>query len=348
LATRRPRICPSLGALGTIGALLSLAPSAFADPSPEDIAAARSLGTDGVKLAESGDCKGAIPKLQGAEKLFHAPTTADWLGECQIKVGQLVAGTETLNRVVHETLAPNAPAAFTAAQQRANVALQAALPKIAQLKIHVDGAPPDQVTVTVDDDKVPSVLFDSNRPTDPGTHQVKASAPGFTDAVQSVQLTPGGSTAVTLALTATGAPPPVAPVPAATPAPAPAPSEPPPTSAESQGHSKAVPIILLAVGGAGLVVGASFGVLALGTKSSLDSSCANKVCPSSSQGNINSLGTQAWVSNIGFGVGIIAGALGTYFLLSSGGSEQPKSASTALEVRPWVGLGSAGLGGTFQ
>jgi hypothetical protein len=149
---------------------------------------------------------------------------------------------------------------------------------------------------------------------------------------------------LTLALTATAAPPPVAPVPAATPASAP-PSQPP---AESQGHSKVLPVVLLAVGGAGLVVGASFGVLALGTKSSLDSSCANKQCPASSQGNINSLGTQAWVSNIGFGVGIIAGVLGTYFLLSSGGSEQPKSASTPLEVRPWVGLGSAGLGGTFQ
>ena len=69
--------------LGALAALLTLSPVALANPSAEDIAAARSLGTDGVKLADAGDCKAAIPKLQAAEKLFHAPTTADRLGECQ-------------------------------------------------------------------------------------------------------------------------------------------------------------------------------------------------------------------------------------------------------------------------
>jgi hypothetical protein len=356
LATRRPRTFASLASIGTVSALLAVAPAALADPSPEDIAAARSLGTEGVKLAESGDCKGAIPKLQAAEKLFHAPTTADRLGECQINVGQLVAGTETLNRVVREVLAPTAPAAFKAAQQRAQTALSAALPNIGQLKIHVDGVPADQVTVTVDDEKVSSVLFDSNRPTDPGTHQVKATAPGFADATQSVQLAAGASAAVTLTLTANAAPVP-APVPAPTPAgatPAPAPAQPTQPAPESHGHSRTLPIVLLAVGGAGLVVGSGFGVLALGTKSSLDGACTNKVCPSSSQSNINSLSTQAWVSNIGFGVGIVSAALGVYFLVKSGGSDEAKPAAAvtspapALRVQPWVGLGSAGLGGTFQ
>ncbi len=345
----------SVASLGAFAALLAVAPAALADPSPEDIAAARSLGTDGVKLAESGDCKGAIPKLQAAEKLFHAPTTADRLGECQIGVGQLVAGTETLNRVVREVLAPNAPPAFKAAQQRAQTALAAAQPNIAQLKIHVDGAPPDQVTVTVDDEKVPSVLFDSNRPTDPGTHQVKATATGFADATQSVQLSAGGSGAVTLTLTANAG---AAPVPAAVPAtalatPGAAPAQRSEPAPESRGHSRALPIVLLAVGGAGLVVGTAFGVVALGTKSSLDSACTNKTCPSSSQSNINALTTQAWVSNIGFGVGIVAAALGVYFLVKPPGDDAKPAAmltgpAPAVRVQPWVGLGSAGLVGTFQ
>jgi hypothetical protein len=334
--------------------MLALAPVAIADPTPEDIAAARSLGTDGVKLAESGDCKGAIPKLQAAEKLFHAPTTADRLGECQVNVGQLVAGTETLNRVVREVLPPTAPAAFKSAQQRAQAALTAAQPKIAQLKIHVDGAPVDQVTVTVDDEKVPSVLFDANRPTDPGAHQVKATAPGFADAAQSVQLAEGGSGSVTLTLTPSPA---AAPVPAPTPVPAtttPAPAADTSAPAQSAGRSNTLPIVLFSVGGAGIVVGSVFGVLALNTKSSLDGACVNKVCPASSQSNINSLSTQATVSTIGFGVGVVAAALGVYFLVTSGGSSSgdakpaTASASPALSLQPWVGLGSAGLGGTFQ
>jgi hypothetical protein len=348
LATER-----SLLRASTLVALCLLSRAALADPTAEDMAAARALGTEGVTLAASGDCKGAIPKLQAAEKLFHAPTTADRLGECQISVGQLVAGTELLNRVVREPLAANAPTAFIDAQQRAKTALAAALPKIAQLKIHVDGAPADKVTVTVDDEKVPSVLFDSNRPTDPGTHQVKATAQGFLDAAQSVQIAEGASASVTLALkpnpNAAAVVP--APVPAPGPAPGPAPTTPPDSAAH--GSSKVLPIVLLAAGGVGIAVGSVFGVMALGTKSSLDSACTSKVCPGSSQSDINSLGTQSTISTIGFGVGIVGVALGVYFLVASGGSSeaQPAAASTlapGLQVHPWLGLGSAGLGGTFQ
>src|SRR4029079_17212090 len=40
-----------------------------------DMATARTLGTEGLRLAESGDCAGAVEKLTRAEKLHHAPTT---------------------------------------------------------------------------------------------------------------------------------------------------------------------------------------------------------------------------------------------------------------------------------
>ena len=143
-------------------------------PSPEDIASARALGIEGVRLAEAGDCASAIPKLQAAENLFHAPTTLDRLGECEVSLGHVVAGTETLNRVVRETLAPNAPSAFVAAQHRAAQVLATAQPRIGKLRIHVDGAPADKVSVTVDGANVPPALFDVDRATDPGTHEVKA------------------------------------------------------------------------------------------------------------------------------------------------------------------------------
>jgi len=83
---------------------------------PEDRASARALGVEAVHLADSGDCASAIPKFEAAERLYHAPTTLERLGECRIKVGRLVAGTEDLNRVVREVLPPNAPAPFVAAQ----------------------------------------------------------------------------------------------------------------------------------------------------------------------------------------------------------------------------------------
>jgi hypothetical protein len=167
---------------------------------PEDRAAARAIGTDAVRLADGGDCASAIPKFEAAEKLYHAPTTLERLGECQIKVGRLVAGTENLNRVVREQLPPNPPQPFVAAQSAAQQLLAATTPRIPKLRIHVDGAPPDQITVTVDNVNVSSVLLDGDRPTDPGDHEVAASAPGFKKATAPVKLAEGAQQSVTLTL----------------------------------------------------------------------------------------------------------------------------------------------------
>ncbi len=327
--------------------------------SPEDIASARALGIEGVRLAEAGDCASAIPKLQAAENLYHAPTTLERLGECEISVGHLVAGTETLNRVVREALPASAPPAFLNAQHRATQLLATAQPRIGKLRIHVEGAPADKVAVTVDGANVPSALFDAERATDPGTHEVKATAAGFRPVTSSVDVPPGADTAVWLKMEVdptAGAPPPVE-VPGAggtTPATTTTanvtqpPTQPPPPS----GPNRVPAVIALSLGGAGIAVGAVFGVLALGTKSTLDSACVSKVCPASSQDDINNLARGATLANIGFAVGAVGIAVGTVLLVTAHGSE-PRTASAAtsgraLRVEPWVGLGAAGVGGTFE
>src|SRR5579871_3544383 len=88
------------------GLVLSLSTSSRADDSAENTAAARSLGIQGVQLADAGKCPEAIEKLQRAETLHHAPTILGRLGECQVNVGLIVEGTENLNSVVREQLAP--------------------------------------------------------------------------------------------------------------------------------------------------------------------------------------------------------------------------------------------------
>jgi hypothetical protein len=351
----------SLALTGSLLAALSVAPGVMAQstPSPEDMAAARTLGTEGVKAADSGDCAGAIPKLAAAEKLFHAPTTLDRLGECEIKVGKLVAGTEHLNRVVREQLAPNAPAAFVTAQKRAQDALGPALPRIAKLKIHVDGVPADKVTATVDGAPVLNALFDAGRPTDPGNHDVQASAPGFKTASTTVTLKDGGEATASLRLdpdpnatAAAAAAPAPAPAPGAEPAagqPAGAPAPQAATQPAPGGEQKAplpvAAIALMAAGGVGIVVGSVFGVMALGNKSTLDNNCGptKKTCPS--QGDIDSLNTNAWVSNIGFGVGIVGLAVGGILLATNHPSQ--KTGSSHPEVHPLIGIGTAGVGGSF-
>src|SRR6185312_1292256 len=138
-ARRSPRLRAAarrtLSALALVTPIL-LAGAARADEAnAEQVAAARALGVEWVKLADSGDCAGAVDKLQRAEQLHHAPTTLERLGECHIALGKLVLGTEELQQVIREPLPANAPAAFTQAQDRAKAAVAGAQPRIAKLKI---------------------------------------------------------------------------------------------------------------------------------------------------------------------------------------------------------------------
>jgi len=230
----------------------------------EQKAAARMLGTEGVKLALSGDCPQAVDKLTRAEALVHAPTTAVPLAQCHIQLGRLVAGTEILNRVLRENLPENAPKPWVDARKRAQTLLDATEPRIAKLRIHVErpAGPTGDVQVTIDGELVPTVLLDNDRPTDPGRHHVIASAQGFASAESDASLGDGQSQTLSLRLEPqAGAPPVVAPEPqplattAQPPSPAPQPASPP---------NRTPGYIVLGVGAAGIAVGTVFGVLALG------------------------------------------------------------------------------------
>jgi hypothetical protein len=347
--------------------LLAAAPARGQTPSAEDMASARVLGTEGVRLADSGDCASAVVKLDAAERLYHAPTTLERLGECQVALGKIVAGTESLNRVARETLAPGAPQAFIAAQQRASQALAAARRRIGTLRLHVEGPPASSVLVTIDGASVPPALFDSSRPTDPGTHDVRASAQGFRPVATAVQVPEGSEAALNIKLepdaTAGASTPGYAPAPGPVPTspnytPAPgsttssAPYAPATQTAVSSGggSGRGIAYALIGLGGAGLVVGSVFGGLALSTKSSLDSACPTKTaCPASSQSDIDALNTRATVSSIGFGVGVAGILVGGVLLVTSQG-EAPAAtpAPRGAHLSPWVGLGAAGVGGTFE
>jgi len=347
-----------LVALGLVSTLTTslVAPAAFAQDQPqaESIAAARSLGMQGIKMADAGDCQGAIEKLSRAESLYHAPSILGRLGECQVKVGQVVLGTENLNRVVREQLAANAPKAFRDAQERAKGVLSAALPKIAHLTVRVE--PPDaKPQVSVGGAAIPPALIGVERPTDPGTHEVVISAPGYLDQKSSVTLAEGGSQELAVklekdpAVAAATPPPPVA----ATPIVTAGPTAPPADTAPKKSNTLAY--VALGVGGAGLVVGGVTGFLALGKKGDLKG-CEGTKCPSSQQDTLDSAKSMATVSTVGFTVGFVGVGLGVVLLLTgnSNGSARLSPSKVAkreplghVHVEPWVGTQSAGVTGTF-
>ena len=354
LVLRRAFVAHAGALLSCVASLAVTSPVCAQTASAEDIASARALGTEGVRLADSGDCVSATRKLEAAEKLYHAPTTLERLGECQVNLGQLVAGTESLNRVVREALPPSAPPAFVAAQHRAAQLLATAQPRIGKLRIHVEGAPLDKVAVTVDGASVPAALFDGDRPTDPGAHEVKGGAPGFKTATATVQLPDGGNSAVSLVLepdpSAAGASPPAGATTAAIASPSAPGTSTPAGSAPAPNRVPA--FVAFGIGGVGIAVGSVFGIMALGTKSSLDNACVNKVCPATSQSDIDALSTRATISNIGFAVGVVGVAVGAVLLVTAHGTEAPPAAATSpaarVHVSPWLGVGAAGVRGSFE
>ena len=319
------------------------------EPSAGDVAAARSLSQEGTKLANANKCAEAIDKLSRSEKLFHAPSTLSRLGECQVKVGKVVEGTENLNRVVRETLPPNAPKVFVKAQERASQLLPAARAKIAKLTVTVNAPKGAEIMVRVDGEPMNSANLGTERPVDPGEHTIEASAPGHTSAKAKAQLKEGGAESVTLTLEVDPNAP-KATVATTTPTGDPAKPKdttPPPPPRES---SSKVPVFLaFGVGLVGVGVGATFGVLASGKKSDLDGSCnAEKRCPPDQQSTLDSAKTFSTVSTIGFIVGGIGIATGTVLLITSSGSKSGSVRPSPTPTwSPYVGLGNAGVTGSF-
>lgn len=322
--------------------LATLASSSRADDSAENTAAARTLGVEGVQLADAGKCPEAIEKLTRAEALHHAPTILGRLGECQVNVGDVVEGTENLNRVVREQLAPNAPKVFHDAQERAQKVLTQATPKIAHLVIRVT---PSNVkaSVAVAGKPVPAALLGAERPTDPGTHQVTATAEGYKPSSATVTLAEGGHQDITLLLEKDPAA--VAALPPSNPPPSASPEVTTPPAAA--GKSNAPAYVAFGIGAAGVVVGSVTGALAFGKASD----CPDKVCPT--QDKLDSAKSMATVSTITFGIGLAGVAVGTILLLTNHSSEAPAAQAKAhpapkLELHPWLGVSSLGVTGTFQ
>jgi hypothetical protein len=352
----------SRAALAVLLSAASAAPSARGDspnaPTDEQKASARILGTEGVRLAMAGDCRNALDKLSRAEALVHAPTTAVPLAQCEIQLGKVVAGTEILNRLLNEALPANAPESWVEAKKQVQPLLDAATPKIGRLRVHVDrpASFTGAVQVTVDGEPLPSVILDNDRATDPGVHHVAASAQGLAPAAADVSLAEGQSQTVALKLEPLAGAPLSASVAPASFGGAPegggagaAPVAPDATPSPSSNRVPAY--VVLGVGGAGILVGSIFGILALGDKSSLDGDCPSgkNACPQDKQSDVDSLNsslkTHALVSTLGLALGAVGLGVGTYLFFSTRPESNSKAAS--LELRPWLGPRSAGLVGSF-
>lgn len=159
--------------------------------SDQDRAAARSLATQGAEAFTSGRFEEAIDLLGRAEALVHAPTHLLLTARAQVRLGRLVAAKETYLRIVREELPPTAPSPFKRAQQDAREELAAIEPRIASLRIALEGAAGRKIGVKLDGQPVADALLGVHRPIDPGNHVVTVVPPGLGPIEQGVTIGDG-------------------------------------------------------------------------------------------------------------------------------------------------------------
>ncbi len=340
----------SVAATALLLAHLASSSTAFAQ-SDADRATARSLGQDGEAALDARDYKKAEDRFRRADRLVHAPTLALGLARALAGEAKYVEAQETYNRIVREGVFPGAPEPFRRAVEDARKEVDSVSAKVAGATITVQGPGGVDVsnpTVSIDDVPVNAASLGVRRLIDPGAHVLKVSADGYKPAELHFTVNEGGAVDEPVSLEkAPNAPP------ATTPATTPATAPPPPTAGpgttgaapEAHGSSSLLPIVAFGVGGAGLVLGAITGGIALGDHSSIANKCpaGPSSCPASEQSDIDSYHTMGLLSTVGFIVAGVGAAAGVVLLVT-----QPKETTgSSFHISPAIGLGSLGAVGSF-
>jgi|GEM_PF-373788 len=304
----------------------------------ETRSAARQLGTEGVHAYQAGDYDKASERLERAFSLLEAPSLGLWSARALEKTGRLVKAAERYLKTTRLAVEAGGDAKVQeGAKADAAKELQALEPRIPKLVIELEGASPDEVTVTVNGAAIKAGLIGTARPTDPGVVEIVARR-GAEEVRQSVDLAEGQSRAVTLNLE-TGQ---------ALASSSPKESEAPREDAGPLGDSGTksrwqIPVgwTTLGLGIAGLATGGVAAGMAAAEYETASAGCTNDRCPNGSEEQVAGYNTLRIVSSVGFIAGGVLTALGVTFLLTA-----PKRPEAAY-VAPVIGLGTLGLRGRF-
>jgi hypothetical protein len=334
-----------------LGALsLSVSQQSWAQPSAEETsrATARALGYEGIEAYNAGDFPLASERLEAAYALLRVPSLALWSARALIKLGRFVEAAERYQVVATLPVPQVGREVHEAAVREANEERALLLPRIPVLTIVVDGAPAGAVA-GLDGRTLPSASTGADVLADPGPHRLTLTA-GGRSIQREVVLREGEKLRVVLEL------PPQSPQPSASAAHASRPSpaglsSPAPAFSDAYGRAAtATPPpssgfqtagwVAMGLGGAGIVLGAVAGSVAVGQNAELDEVCEDDVCPRSAQPDVDAYDRTRALSTVGFVVGAVALTTGVVLLLVPSSGGRP-----AVEAR--LGPGSAAVSGVF-
>jgi hypothetical protein len=348
----------------TAGAVASMfaTTQAQAQVSAADRETARSMMQEGRDLRDKGDLKGALQRFKTADDIMHVPTTSLEVARTQVALGMLVEALDTIAGIRKTPALADDPTPFKDARLKADELDAQVEGKVPSITITVTGAAEGETpAISVDGVSLPAAAANVPRKVDPGHHVVTARAPSG-QAKGEIDVAEGEKKDVQLALTSGGTPE----------------GENPPSDQGPEGPRNIVhtpgPLTYggIIVGGIGLVGGAITGLMTLSKASAVKSECKgpNMTCTTTQgQSDLNAGNSLATISTIGFAVAGAGAAVAVVSLIlghkapeaapanapasdpgtAPPGEEPapPPASESRVHVTPWVGVGSAGLFGTF-
>jgi len=315
----------------------AVARTAEAQQAPDDVARARELFVRASELRDRGDLRGALEEFEAAHALAVNPITTFELARTYAQLGMLVEARDAYASIARLAPQPTETERSAEARRDGPTAAEELRRRIPTLSIKI-AVPSDALSVTLDDRPVPAAALDAPRAVDPGTHHLVATAAGGARAEQTITVSEGESRQVRLAVTGAAVPGPAVELEPRAWAPA--------LQAPDAGGNHLGPFAYagFGVGAAGFVVGTVLAGATLSKASAISVDCGTTACVQGAKDATHStrdLGTAAVVSYTVAAAGVGVG-VADILLYRSGRSSESEHA-----LRAWIGVGAAGLRGSF-
>jgi len=308
----------------------SIAPKrAEADPTAAEVAAARELFEEGLKLEDKGQWVEALERFRKVAAVKTTPQVRFHVALCLENTGKLVDALVEFQRAQTDAEKEGATSVVSASAKHV-ADLKDRIPRVVVTAPTVDG-----LTITIDGIAVTTSLVGSAIPLDPGKHTIVVSAPKHSSFTKDIELVERGKTLAVDAVLPATVDKPAAPAP---PPPTP-PSEERPTKASDAGPGP-WPWIIGGVGVAALAGGGLMYVLRQGTIDDLASVCGpdRAQCPEDKRDLAERGRAYTTWGNVMLGVGALGVATSAVLFVIAPSADSSKAARTSVQVASTPGF----------
>jgi hypothetical protein len=331
---------------GTLALLCAVAPKQARAQGSANPGVAEALYEEARSLMKQGKLDQACPKFKQSYDLDAGGGTLLNLAECYEKQGKFASAWSSFKEAQVQAQRDGRHERVDYAKKH----IAAIEPKLSKITIEVPSdANTPGLSVLLDGAELGSAAWNVGVPIDPGPHELAASAPGKLSYEKKFEIA-ASSAATTLSIPkledapggATALPP--------RPVDQDVEKKPVPSEHAASTSSRTVGFVLLGAGVVGIGVSSYFGLHAFSKWSERKDDCAHGCTPDAKTAG-DAASSAALVSDIGFGVGVIAAGVGSYLILSSKHSSEagaatrqaPRTQRASLQLVPVLGAGGGGL-----